>query len=77
MLVAEAENPVKKAIDVRRRWRYILGVARGAQKGLVLDGSLPEVMREHERYARRAEAIIAALDEWLEEQAGRPLSDPN
>lgn len=67
MLVAGAESPTQTALDVRKRWQYILGVARAAQQGMLLDSSLPQVVREHESYIVRAERVIAALDEWLAE----------
>lgn len=66
MLVAGADDPTKVARELRGRWRYILGLARAAQRGLALDDSLPQVMLEAADYEQRADAILAALDEWLE-----------
>lgn len=65
MLVAEADEPRTTAVQVRRRWQYILEVARAARSGRLLDTSLPEVVRNCESYVTRAEAIVHVLDEWL------------
>lgn len=65
MLVAGSEAPLQTAMDVRKRWRYILGIARAATQGINLDASLPQVVRDCHSYVGRAEKIIAILDEWL------------
>ncbi|HEY3366632.1 MAG TPA: hypothetical protein VGK74_16375 [Symbiobacteriaceae bacterium] len=65
MLVAGADDPLDTAVQVRRRWAYILGVAKAAQQGFLLDTGLPQVMEECDTYAVRAEKVVAALDEWL------------
>lgn len=63
MMVAGSESPTETAIAIRQRWRYILAVARAARQRDATDWSLAAI--------RRAEAIIAALDEWLSENAGK------
>jgi hypothetical protein len=68
MLVAGAEEPARTACQVRQRWGYIRNVALAARRGQVLDASLPQVLRDPDGYCRRAEAILAALDEWLAQQ---------
>jgi hypothetical protein len=67
MLVAESDDPISTALQIRRRWRYILQVALGAMRGQVLDLSMPQVVREYSNYTKKAQSIISALDEWLEE----------
>lgn len=67
MMVAGSEDPVETALTVRRRWRYLLAVARTAQRGQVLDASLPQVIAESDRFAARAERMVAALDHYLED----------
>lgn len=69
MLVAGSEAPLQTAMDIRKRWRYILGVARAATQGIRLDAALPQVVRDCEIYVTRAEGIIAVLDEWLMEHS--------
>ena len=71
MLVAESDDPMATALQIRRRWQYIMQVALGAVRGQVLDLSLPQVVRDHAIYARKAQLILAALDEWLEEHNHR------
>lgn len=74
MLVAESDDPIATALQIRRRWQYILQVALGAVRGQVLDLSLPQVVRDYSTYAKKAQSILSALDEWLEEH-NQPLSD--
>lgn len=71
MLVAGSDDPIGTALTVRRRWAYILGVAKAAQRGFMLDASLPQVMEDCHRYADRAQKVVSALDEWMSEQMGR------
>jgi hypothetical protein len=76
MFAAGSEDPVQTAINVRRRWKYILHVALAAQTGQLLDGSLPQVMRAHAEYIARATRIIESLEEWIADRTGRPVTDP-
>lgn len=69
MLVAGSEEPLQTAREIRKRWRYILNIARAAQHGFCLDTSLPQVARDCESYVSRAELIVAMLDEWLIEHS--------
>lgn len=75
MMVAEADEPVATALQVRRRWQYILNVAEAACRGSTVDAGLPQVARNAPAYVTRARGIVAVLDEWLAEHARRPLSD--
>lgn len=68
MLVAGSDNPLETAVQVRRRWTYILGVAKAAQQGYMLDTGLAQVMDECDSYAMRAERVVAVLDEWLSDR---------
>lgn len=74
MDVVGSEDPMAAALEIRGRWRYILGLALAAQRGLGnLDTSLPQVALECDDYARRARAVVAVLDEQLAEwEARRP-----
>ncbi len=73
MLVAGSEEPLQTAVEVRKRWRYILGVSRAASQGVCVDSSLPQVVRDHAGYALRAQRIIAVLDEWVAEHSPADL----
>jgi len=75
MLVAGAENPQEMAMVVRRRWRYILDVAKAAAHGRVIDASLPHVVGAWQEYTDRALSILHVVDEWLDEHYGQPLPD--
>lgn len=75
MLVAGSDEPVQTAVDVRRRWQFLLAAARSACNGEPPDPSLPQVGRSSERFAARAEAIVAVLDEWLAEHTGWSLPE--
>lgn len=69
MMVAGSEAPLQTALEVRKRWRYILGIAQAACQGICLDTSLPQVVRNCEGYKARAERIISILDEWVAEHS--------
>jgi len=75
MLIAGSQEPELTALQVRRRWRYILGLAIAAQQGVTLDASLPQIVLECERYTVKAARIVAVIDEWLQERTGQPVSD--
>jgi hypothetical protein len=75
MLVGGAEHPVQTALDVHRRWRYILSVALSAREGQVCDQSLPQVVQMPDEYIGRAQAILAVLEEWIMEQSGRTATE--
>ncbi len=75
MLVAGSEEPVQTAVEVRRRWQFLLAAARAACNGQTLDPSLPQVSQNSEQFAVRAEAIVAVLDEWLAEHTGWSLPE--
>lgn len=75
MLVAGSDEPVQTAVDVRRRWQFLLAAARTACTGEAPDPSLPQVSHNSERFAARAEAIVAVLDEWLAEHTGWSLPE--
>lgn len=70
MMVAGSEDPLETALTVRRRWRYLLAVARTAQRGEVMDRSLPQVVADCDRFAARAESMVAALDQYVEHLIG-------
>jgi len=76
MLIAGSEQPESTALQVRRRWRYILGLAVAAKQGITLDSSLPQIVLECDRYSAKADRIVAVIDEWMEKRAGQPVSDP-
>lgn len=75
MFVAGSQDPVRTAQETRGRWRYILGLARAAQQGLMLDENYPHVMVDADGYALRADRILSALDEWLTEQSRRSIGE--
>lgn len=75
MLVAEAEDPIEAAHRLRDKWRYLLGLALAAQKGLSLDDRYPQVMLEPDRYATSARSILETLESWLQEHDRRRVSD--
>jgi hypothetical protein len=71
MMVAGALEPVDTALEVRRRWQYILRVAEAASRGQSLDDSLPHIQADGPAWATRARGIVAVIDEWLTEQQRR------
>jgi hypothetical protein len=75
MLIAGSEEPKLTALQVRRRWRYILGLAVAAKQGITLDNSLPQIVIECDHYLVKAERIVAVIDEWLAEHSEQPVSD--
>ena len=68
MDIASSDHPLQEAIEIRVRWRYLLGVARAAEQGLKLDTSLPQVYREPQVIIDRAVPILDALDGWIAQQ---------
>jgi len=75
MLVAGSDEPIQTAVDVRRRWRYLLAAARAAAGGQVAELGLPQIRQNSQQFAVRAAAIVAVLDQWLAEHTGRSLPE--
>jgi len=75
MLIAGSQEPELTALQVRRRWRYILGLAMAAQQGITLDASLPQIVIECDHYVVKAERVVAVIDEWLTQHTGQPVTD--
>lgn len=75
MRVAGSDDPMQTAMQLRARWRYLLGLARAARHGMRLDEAFPEVMEASEDYVERAQGVLKALDEWLQAQPKRPVGE--
>lgn len=48
-----------------RRWQYLLEVAEAAERGVVLDRSLPQVTAAPAEFSRRARRMVEALEAWI------------